>query len=236
MPHPRNLADTSDSTYLNKMIETKITVFSIMLEVYFLRPRPFSKDKMDLLAEWLTDPLKGLGLRPDQVRVRHTDIIFDYELAASFYGGNASIVYNAEKAILSARGARTRQDAELLHSAAVKFAQFVASEENLPIGFSANAHATLPTIKDRELYLDALRPHPRVTNPGALGYINVEGWADTIRIAIEPSLSEAQSLFFTWQTTIEPSLEWKNTPEKLIGVIEDVTSIFDIQFQPLLDQ
>ena len=57
------------------MLEAEVQVFAIALEVYFSRPRPFAKDKIDELAGWLTDAAEGLALRAEQVRVRHTDLL-----------------------------------------------------------------------------------------------------------------------------------------------------------------
>lgn len=217
------------------MIDAVVQVFSITLEAFFPRPKPFAKDKIDQIAEWLTDSADGFALRPDQVRVRHTDIIFDYVLSASFYGGNATFVRDAEKAALFARGARTRQDADLLQGAAMRFARFAASEEKLPLMFSANAHASLPTVQDREQFLEKLRPDSRVTSPGALGYVQLERWPDAVRVAIEPSFNAPQSLFFSWQTNLAASEDWKGTFETLVGVIEEATTVYGVQFLPLAE-
>jgi hypothetical protein len=217
------------------MIQAVIQVFSITLEAFFRRPKPFAKDKIDQIAEWLTDSADGFALRPDQVRVRHTDIVFDYELSASFYGGNATFHRDAEKSALSARGARTRQDADLLRGAAERFARFAASEEKLPLVFSANAHASLPSVAAREQFLEGLRPDPRVISPGALGYVQLVEWPDAIRIAIEPSFNAPQSLFFSWQTNLAASEDWQSTFEILVGLIEKATAVYGIEFLPLVE-
>ena len=217
------------------MIEAVVQVFSITLEAFFPRPKPFAKDKIDQIAEWLTDAGEGLGLRPEQVRVRHTDIVFDYEMTASFYGGNATFHRDSEKTVLSARGARTRQDADLLRETAVRFARFTASAEKLPLMFSANAHARLQSVEIREKFLSAIRPDPRVTSPGVLGYVEIEGWPEAMRVAIEPSFNAAQNLFFAWQTNLSASEDWQKTFESLVGIIEQATSIYGVQFLPLLE-
>src|SRR4051812_34720478 len=118
------------------MLEADVQLFAIALEVYFGRPRPFAKEKIDALAVWLTDATDGLALRPDQVRVRHTDIVFDYEMSASFFGGNALLRMDAEKVHFSARGASTRQDLELLHNTATRFLKMTAVPEQLFVSFS----------------------------------------------------------------------------------------------------
>src|SRR5262245_37736675 len=125
------------------MLEAEVQFFAIALEVYFSRPRPFAKEKIDDLAVWLTDAADGFALRADQVHVRHTDIVFDYELSASFFGGNALFKRDAEKVLFSARGARTRQDLDLLHNTATRFLKMASVPEQLHVSFSSNAHASL---------------------------------------------------------------------------------------------
>ncbi len=80
-----------------------------------------------------------------------------------------------------------------------------------------------------------LRPDARVISPGALGYVQVEGWSDSMRVAIEPSFNAPQSLFFAWRTTIAASEDWPSTFEALVGAIESATSIYRVQFLPLLE-
>lgn len=187
------------------MLEAEVQVFAVSLEVSFSRPRPFTKDKIHELAAWLTDAAEGFALRAEQVRVRHTDIVFDYELSASFFGGNATFKRDAEKTVFSARGARTRQDADILHQTAARFVKAVALPEQLHVAFSANAHASLASEGAREAYLADFRPSPSVVGPGALGFVRMEGWPEDIRIAIEPSLGLPSSLFFTWHTRLLPT-------------------------------
>jgi len=175
------------------MLEAEVQLFAISLEVYFSRPRPFAKDKIDELAAWLTDAADGFAARPEQVRVRHTDIVFDYELSASLFGGNATFKRDAEKAVFSARGARTRQDAEILHQTAARFVKMVAVSEQLYVVFSANAHASFASESEREAYLAGFRPSNQVVGPGALGIVRLDGWPEDIRIAIEPSIGVANT-------------------------------------------
>lgn len=116
------------------MVEAEVQLFAVALEVHFSRPRPLAQDKLDEVAAWLTDASEGLALRPEQIRVRRADILFDYELTASFFGGNATFRQDAEKSLFSARGARTRQDAGILQQTAVRFVTAVAAPDQLHVG------------------------------------------------------------------------------------------------------
>ncbi len=230
LPHP-----LARSLITSTMIEAAIQVFSITLEAVFPGPKPFAKDEIDRIAEWLTDPSEGFSLRADQVRTRHTDIVFDYELRASFYGGNATFYRDAEKATLVARGARTRQDGDLLLDAAVRFAQFITTEQTLPLTFSANAHAMLPSLEAREHFLAGLRPDPRVVSPGVIGHVQIEEGSEPMRVSIEPSFNDPQSLFFFWQTYLTQAADWPSAFESTIRVIKEATAIYGVTFLPLFE-
>lgn len=215
------------------MVETEVQVFAIALEVYFSRPRPFAKDKIDELAAWLTDAAEGFALRPDPVRVRHTDIVFDYELSASFFGGNATFKRDAEKAVFSARGARTHQDADILHQTADRFVKAIAVPEQLYVAFSANAHASLASGDAREAYLAVFRPSDHVAGPGALGFVRLDAWPEDIRIAIEPSIGVPSSLFFTWNTRFLPSSDPLQLLQNLVTALVGAAEVYRVKFKPL---
>lgn len=215
------------------MLEVEVQIFAIALEVDFSRPRPFAKDKIDELAAWLTDAAEGFALRPEQVRVRHTDIVFDYELSASFFGGNASFKRDAEKAVLSARGARTRQDADILHQTAARFVKAIAAPEQLYVTFSANAHASLGSEGVREAYLTGFRPSSKVVAPGALGFVRLDDWPEDIRIAIEPSIGMSSSLFFSWNTRFLPSDDPMQSLQALVTALQGAAQIYGVSFKPL---
>ncbi len=217
------------------MLEAEVQVFAIALEVYFSRPRPFAKDKIDELATWLTDAAEGFALRPEQVRVRHTDIVFDYDLSASFFGGNATFKRDAEKAVFSARGARTRQDADILHQTAARFVKAIAAPEQLYVAFSANAHASLASEGAREAYLADFRPNDRVVGPGALGFVRLEGWPEDVRIAIEPSIGIPSSLFFTWHSRFLPSGDPLQLLQNLVTALGGAVEVYRVKFKPLTE-
>lgn len=215
------------------MLEAEIQLFAISLEAHFSRPRPFAKEKIDELAAWLTDATEGFALRAEQVRVRHTDIVFEYELSASFFGGNATFKRDAEKVVFSARGARTRQDAEILHQTAARFVRAIAAPEQLYVVFSANAHASLGSEKVREAYLAGFRPNNQVVGPGALGFVRLDRWPEDIRIAIEPSINMPNSLFFYWNTRFLPSGDPLQSLQTLANALGDAAQIYGVSFKPL---
>lgn len=214
--------------YSGPVFEARVQLFAIALEVCFVRPRPFEEAKLDELAAWLTDPLDGFALRAGQVRVRRTDPVFDYELSASLFGGNATLTRDAEKTLFSARGARNHRDAEILEQTAVRFVNSVAVPDQLEVSVSVNAHASLASEEIRAACLGRFRVDDRVIGPGALGFARVDGWPEDIRIAIEPSVGVPESLFFSWHTRLLPAGQPVQALRPLADALQSAARIYGI--------
>ncbi|MDD5201152.1 MAG: hypothetical protein PHC88_15275 [Terrimicrobiaceae bacterium] len=58
-------------------------------------------------------------------------------------------------------------------------------------------------------------------------------WPKTLRIAIEPSFSVADGLFFSWQTTLEANAGWNSLFDALILGIRAASSVYKVNFLPL---
>ena len=215
------------------MLEAEIHVFAVSLEASFDRPRPFAKEKLDELASWLTDPVEGLAASAEHVRVRLTDIMFDYELSASLFGGNGTFKRDAERLLISARGARSKQDAEILMQSVMRFSKAVAAPEHLEMSFSANAHAIVSTGSEREAFLARFKADESVVGPGALGLVRLPGWPDDIRVSIERSLAMDHGLFFSWNTRIRPGPVAEQAIKSLPSTLGAAARVFGINFKPL---
>jgi hypothetical protein len=214
------------------MIELAPYLFGMTLDFRFLKARTFSKERLDTLLNRLTDSDTGLALRLEQIRVRNTDLAFDYDLRAFFLGGNALLVYDAEKIFLSVSGGRSQADANLLRETAKRFL-WVTEVSNEELGsFSVNTHARADSAEGREQFLDRFRLSKEVVGPGALGYVRVPNWPEEVRFSVEPSLGTKDSLFFAWNTPVRGA-SWLSSPEELTGVLESIASIFGVQFKPI---
>lgn len=216
------------------MESVRIEVFSVFLEAYFPRPRPFAKDQLDRAASWLTDP-KALGLRPNQVRVRHTDIIFDYELRAELYGGNAALELNASRIEFNAHGARTAADLRLLERAMGLVGAFAAdlTQESLSFGVGGNAHAALSSSNVREELMRTWSLAPHIGEPIAGGYLSFEGWENRMRFQIEPSFQSPKSLFFSWRTDMAQPDDWGFTFSQILRIISLGAADFGLKIEEL---
>lgn len=184
-------------------------------ELSFQKAKPFSKEYLDDIAIWLTDPDTGFGLRPEQLRVRHTDIMFDYELTAVLFNGNGMLRYNSRGATLNATGARTVEDIRLLQDAVFRFIQKLGEFDPSIFSISANAFAQTESTEARNHFLEQFRLSEEAILPGTLAYLKLPEWPYPIRVALEGAVSDDDNLFLAWSTRIENSTQWPEMLETL---------------------
>jgi hypothetical protein len=214
------------------MIQLSPDLFGITIDIRFPTLRPFAKERLDRLLSRLIDPEHGLALRNEQLRVRPTDVGFDYDLKAFFLGGNAVLVYDAEKFFLSVSGGRTQADANLLRETAKRFLWTGEISDQDSGIFSASTHARSESIEKREEFLKRFRPSDEVTGPGALGFVRIPSWSEEIRFSLEPSLNLAGGLYLAWTMPFH-GVSWLSSLEELTNALESTASIFGVQFKPI---
>ena len=213
------------------MLEVTPYLFGISIDIRFPKPRSFSKQRLDGLLVRLTDSENGLALRSDQIRLRHNDFAFDYELKASFLANNAVLIHDAEKFFLSVSGGRTEADTRLLVETAKRFlwSSEVSSDD---VGLLwINTHAKVDTKERRDEFLRGFAADSKITGPGALAYVHVAEWPDDVRFSLEPSLGVPDSLFFAWNTQFR-GISAFSSIETLTGMLASVAGVFGIIFKP----
>jgi len=213
------------------MIELTIQVFGVAIEVIFPAPRIFSKELIDSDAQWLTDSVSGLAVPPEQVRLRQVDVLFGYDLSVQLFGGNGHFSLDAQKASFSAKNARGRADGELVRQVVSRFLGHFANEKFI-VALSANAYAKAANKAIQEEYVQRFRFDPRITKPGAVGYLRLEGRPSDVRFIVEPSLETVDSLFLAW-TTRFPAGEFSEIPDKIVRVFEEAAAVYGMKFRPL---
>ena len=227
-----DLAEPGPNRRLSEqMIELTIQLFGIVVEVLFSAPRTFSKELIDHDGQWLTDASNGFAVPPEQVRLRQADVLFGYDLSVQLFGGNGHVSVDSQKASFSAKNARGRADGELLRQMVRRFLQHFAKEK-LTIALSANAHAKTESKAIQEEYVLRFRFDPRITKPGAVGYLHLDDWPTDVRFIVEPLLGTDDSLFLAW-TTRFPAGDFFEIPDKIVRVFEEVAAVYGLKFRPL---
>ena len=213
------------------MIELAPQLFGMTLEYRFLKSRAFSKAQLDSLLDRLIDSENGLALRPEQIRVRNTDLAFDYDLKAIFLGSNAVVISDSEKVYLGISGGRNDADAKLVRETAKRFLWAMEVSENEIGNFTVNMHAKAESAEKREQFLNGFRLGKEIVAPGALGYVRVPNWMEEIRFLIESSIGTTDSLFMHWSTRVHGG-SWLPSLEDLTALLESVAVIFGVGFKP----
>jgi hypothetical protein len=213
------------------MIELTPDLFGITVDIRFSKARPFSKERLDRLLSRLTDSENGLALRPEQMRLRSTDLAFDYELKAFFLGANAVLVCDAEKFFLSVSGGRTQADANLLRETAKRFLWTSEISDQDSGLFGASTHARAESTEKRDEFLKTFRVNDQIVGPGALAYIRAPSWSEDIRFSVEPSLGIPEALFLAWNTRFR-GVSWPTSGETLTNILELPASVFGVRFKP----
>jgi hypothetical protein len=223
----RELLDPSSEA----MIEVSIQVFGIVVEVIFPSPRAFDKDLIADHARWLTDSVRGLAIPPDQIRLRQADVLFGYDLGVQLFGGNGHFYLDPQKASFRAKNARGRADGELLREAVSRFLRHFATEKFI-VSLSADAFAKPDSKAVLEEYFRPFRLDPRITKPGAVGYLRLEGWPSDVRFMVEPALETEDSLFLAW-TTRFPAGAISENPDKIVTVFVEAADVYGLKLRPL---
>lgn len=69
-----------------------IDIFGVQIEVPFAAPQGFREADLEGFGASICDTVKGLSLRPDQIRLKKWDELYGYELSAQFFGENGTLV------------------------------------------------------------------------------------------------------------------------------------------------
>lgn len=135
------------------------------------------------------------------MRLRQADVLFGYDLTVQLFGGNGHFSEDAQRASFGAKNAKGRADGELLQKMVLRFLQHFAKEK-YTVAISANAHGKVASKVAREEYLQRYRLDPRITMPGAVGYLRLNDWPTDVRFGVEPSLRIEDSLSLAWTTEL----------------------------------
>jgi hypothetical protein len=213
-----------------------IELFGIHVDVPFATPLPYGKAKLDEFSAGLCNQQTGIGLRPDQLRLRRTDDLFDYELKANFFGDNGTLVRTADRVKFGIRNARTAGDWNIMHQTLVKFYKTLDPDENTVTILSSHVHARFDDAGTRDEWLRQFSHSPLIHKPAALGHVRIMDWEKDIRVLIELSQPVPNSVFIAWDTQFSNDQEWDSFLGTLPSVMENSANIFEIGFEPFKER
>ena len=213
-----------------------IEIFGIFVDVPFPSPLGFNSARLEEFATKICDTQTGLSLRPDQIRLRKLDDLFDYEMKAQFFGENGSLTRTAERVKLGVRNARTAADWNIIHQTLTRFYTLMDFDKKSQTHLSAHAHVKFDTPEERDKWLDQFSHNSLVLKPAALGYVRIQDWEKDIRVLIELSNAAPNSVFVAWDTQFVNNQEWDTFVGSLPNVMENSANFFELGFEPFKER
>jgi hypothetical protein len=223
--------------YFPRLMEVvPIDIFGVQVDVAFAAPQGLQQAKLEEFGAQVCDPNTGLGLRPDQLRLKKWDELYGYELSAQFFGENGTLVRTAERVKLGIRNARTAGDWAIIQQTLQRFYTLLKLPPNTVTALSTHVHAKFPTLEERDAWLGHFSYSPLVGRPAALGYVQIADWEKEIRVLIENSNAVADSVFVMWDTQFTNGQDWETFLGSLPTMMENAVNIFDLGFEPLRER
>ena len=210
-----------------------IEIYGVAIEVSFPGPLGFHQAKIEEFAGKICDPAKGLGLRVDQVRLRRTDELYNYELSAQFFGENGSLVRTADRIKVAIRNARNAADWNLVRETLVRFYAILDFPPTSLSVLSAHVHARFESSGERDEFLTQFDHGFEVIRPAGLGYVLIADWEKEIRVLMENSNAVPDGLFVAWDTQFTNDQDWESFLITLPTMMENSANIFGLGFEPL---
>lgn len=209
-----------------------IEFFGVAVDVPFPLPQGFAQAKLDEFGAKVCDPAKGLGLRPDQIRVKKWDELYGFELSAQFFGENGHLSRAADRVKLSVRNARTAADWNVIHQTMLRFYTIMDFDPTTVTALSTHVHAKFPTPEERDQFLNQFSHNSLLSRAAALGYVQIPDWEKDIRVLVEQSNLVPNAVFVAWDTQFTNTQEWDTFLSTLPSVMENSANYFELGFEP----
>ena len=179
------------------MIELKAQVFGVAIESPFTEARPFSKDWLDKTAIGVLNAFKDYGLRPENVVLRNTDVLFGYELNFALFGGSATFALSGVRLLLNFQNVTSRSALQTVSETAIR--AHAVFEGRLFSEHMIRVIAHMPP-RDEADKIDTLMADSdkQVEFVGRLLHMRVDEWEDSIRLEIDRSLLVQNAIFISW--------------------------------------
>ena len=131
-----------------------IQIYGVSTDLPVPAPVSVRDPATEAFVEFLCDPLAGIGLRPSQVQLINGDWSFQYELTASLFEGNGTLVRNADRLRFSVRNARNWADWQLVHQTMLRVHNLLSLDPNSVSNLTMQAQFQFPSTADRERFFE----------------------------------------------------------------------------------
>lgn len=218
------------------MTPTEIQAFGTTVEIRFGHAIALLEAELSKFSARLQDANSGFGLSSEQIRLRHSDILYGYELVASFFGGNAILTRNAELVRLTLTGGRTKSDLSVITQTVENFCKMVEMAPETIGTVTMHAHASFSSATSAQEYFAQYKPKDftdssdtKLRSGGVIGFLRSTQWPYEIRTAIEPSLSFQDGAFVSFNSVFSVGLATAADLHTLVEVSAAATQIYGLQ-------
>ena len=180
--------------------------------------------------------MHGINLRPDQIRLKRWDDLFGYEMSASFFGDNGTLIRTADRVKLGIRNARTAGDWTIILQTLTHFYTLMDLNSKTVTTLSAHVHARFPSEEERDQWIGQFSHNALITKSAALGYVRIFDWEKDIRVLIEPSNVVPDAVFCGWDTQFSNDQEWDSFLGSLPSMMENAANLFELGFEPFKEK
>jgi len=209
-----------------------IEIFGVSIDLPMSVPLSMREPALEEFVRDLCDPQKGVGLRPSQVQLVGRDLLYQYELNATFFEGNGTLVRTAERLRLAVRNARTWADWQLIHQTLCRIHALVELDPKSVSNLSMQAQVRFVSFPERERYLRSFAGPRNVARPGALGHVRIPDWEYEVRVQIEDSNLIPAGVYVGADTQYRNDQDFESFTGSIPTMFAAAANAFGLGFQP----
>jgi hypothetical protein len=150
-----------------------VELFGVSVDMPLPVPVSMRETALEDFVRDLCDPQKGVGVRPSQCQLIGRDLLYQYELNATFFEGNGTLVRTAERARIAVRNARNWADWQLVQQTLCRVHALIELDPKSVSNLSMQAQVRFVSLSERERFLRSFAPNRVVARPGALGHVRI---------------------------------------------------------------
>jgi len=205
----------------------------VAVEILFPKPLGFTQAAIEEFGSKVCDATDGLSLRPDQIRLRRTDDLYNYELNAQFFGENGWLVRTADRVKFGVRNARTVTDRTLILQLIHKLYLILRMDPKSITALQVGVLGRFPSDDERDAYMNRFSYSPLIARAAGLGYVRVNDWAEEIKVTLDSTGAPPCCMVLQCDTKYENSQHWETFLGTIPSMVENAANLFDLGFEPL---
>ena len=221
-----------ETSYALLMDVVPIELFGVSIDLPLPKPVSMRSTMLEDFARDLCDPLKGIGVRPAQCQLVGRDLLYQYELNATFFEGNGTLVRTPERLRVAVRNARNWADWQLVHQTFCRVHALVELDSKSVSSLAMQAQVRFVSQSERERYLRSFASNRTVARPGALGHVRIPDWEYEVRMVIEDSNLLPAGVCVSCETQYRNDQDWESFIGSVPTMFAAGANAFSLGFEP----